>query len=123
MITVAKIQSQANAAGVLLDGQLVQATLIDLAEGKSLMIPVQALQKDQAGYFVLVVDTGGQVEKRLLLLGRVAGAMAVIADGLGLGEQVISQGAQLPLIAVIENVEKVMKERPELSVGAQQARR
>ncbi|MFT4962289.1 MAG: membrane fusion protein (multidrug efflux system) [Paracoccaceae bacterium] len=83
-----------NANGVLLDGQLVQVGLIDQTEEKSLTIPVQALQKDQGGYFVLVVDSAKKVEKRPISLGRIAGTTAIVADGLKQGEQVITEGAQ-----------------------------
>lgn len=84
----------ANVDGVLLDGQLVQVALIGQTQDKSLTVPVQALQKDQGGYFVLVVDTGDKVEKRPITLGRIAGTTAIITDGLKEGEQVITEGAQ-----------------------------
>lgn len=84
----------ANTNGTLLDDQLVKVGLIDNVKDKSLTIPVQALQKDQAGYFVLVVDSSNTVEKRPVSVGRIAGITAVIAGGLKEGEQVITEGAQ-----------------------------
>ncbi|MEM7237868.1 MAG: efflux RND transporter periplasmic adaptor subunit [Pseudomonadota bacterium] len=83
-----------NPSGTLLDGQLVELTVTDRAAETSLTIPVQSLQRDQAGYFTMVVGSDGKVEKRILTLDRIADLRAIIADGLSEGEQVIFEGVQ-----------------------------
>lgn len=84
----------ANPSGLLLDGQLVNVTLSRSAGEPSLTIPVQALQRDQAGYFTMVVSDDSIVEKRPIQLARVADKLAIVASGLEEGEQVVIEGAQ-----------------------------
>lgn len=86
--------SFANPNGMLLDGQLVNITLSESAEEPSLTIPIQALQRDQAGYFAMVVGDDSKVEKRPVKLERMAGKVAIVAEGLDEGEQVVIEGAQ-----------------------------
>ncbi|MEX2517819.1 MAG: efflux RND transporter periplasmic adaptor subunit, partial [Paracoccaceae bacterium] len=90
--TITLRASFANPKGRLIDGQLVNVTVRGEAAETSLTITPQALQKDQAGYFVLVVGDDGVVEKRPVELGRVVGAVAVIESGLKAGERVITEG-------------------------------
>ena len=59
-----------------------------------LVVPQAAVQEDQAGKFVLLVDQDNRVEKRLLKLGRQHGGDWIVADGLQPGEQVIVEGVQ-----------------------------
>ncbi|QIE56163.1 efflux RND transporter periplasmic adaptor subunit [Pikeienuella piscinae] len=90
--TITLRASFANPEGRLIDGQLVNVTVRGEADEPSLTISPQALQKDQAGYFVLVVGDDGVVEKRQVEMDRVAGAVAVIKSGLKEGEMVITEG-------------------------------
>ncbi|WP_170295011.1 efflux RND transporter periplasmic adaptor subunit [Paracoccus aestuariivivens] len=83
-----------NPDGLLRDGQLVRVTLTQDAGTQSLTVPAQALQRDQGGYFVLVVGPENKVEKRVVTFGRLAGAEVVISGGVRAGEQVITEGAQ-----------------------------
>ena len=83
-----------NPDGVLRDGQLVQVKVSQDTGEDSLVIPAQALQRDQGGYFVLLVDKDNKVEKRPITFGRMAGADVVVAGGLKEGEQVITEGVQ-----------------------------
>ncbi|MGR3802812.1 efflux RND transporter periplasmic adaptor subunit [Marinibacterium profundimaris] len=83
-----------NPDGVLRDGQLVQVTLTQDTGADSLVIPASALQRDQGGYFVLLVGDKDVVEKRSISVGRMAGTEVVVADGLKVGEQVITEGVQ-----------------------------
>ncbi len=83
-----------NPDGLLVDGQLVRVGVIEEAEKPSIVIPVQALQKDQGGFFTLVVGGDGKVVKRPVKMARVAGTEAVIAEGLDAGDRVITEGAQ-----------------------------
>lgn len=83
-----------NPKGDLLDGQLVELTITDEADKKSLTLPIQSIQRDQAGHFVMVVGDDGKVAKRPIVLDRVAGLKAVISDGVKEGENVIFEGMQ-----------------------------
>ena len=83
-----------NPEGLLRDGQLVRVTLTQDTGEDSLTIPAQALQRDQGGYFVLVVGDDGKVEKRAITFGRMAGPDVIVAGGLKQGEQVITEGIQ-----------------------------
>lgn len=83
-----------NPDGHLRDGQLVT---IDLTEPNSetvLTIPVKALQRDQAGYFVMSVSDAGEVAKTPIEVARIAGTSVAIASGLEEGQQVITDGLQ-----------------------------
>ena len=49
---------------MLIDGQFVTAVIRERAEEPRLVVPQAALQVDQAGYYVLVVDDQHKVERR-----------------------------------------------------------
>jgi membrane fusion protein, multidrug efflux system len=59
-----------------------------------LVVPQAAVQEDQAGKFVLLVDKDKRVEKRQVRLGRQHGGDWIVDDGLQPGEQVIVEGVQ-----------------------------
>ena len=82
-----------NPRGDLLEGQLVKATLVQDNPEKSLTIPAQALQRDQTGYFVLVVEDA-KVARKAITTGRDFGAKVVVTEGLAEGDQVIIEGIQ-----------------------------
>ncbi|MEM1274886.1 MAG: efflux RND transporter periplasmic adaptor subunit [Pseudomonadota bacterium] len=83
----------ANPDGALLPGQLVEVNLNSAADEKSLTIPARALQRDQAGYFVLVVEDG-KVARKNVETGQLTGGKMVITEGLGEGDEVIVDGIQ-----------------------------
>ena len=58
------------------------------------MVPSQALQLDQTGAFVLVVDKDNKVEVRRVELGGPRGTSMVVRKGLKAGERVITEGIQ-----------------------------
>jgi membrane fusion protein (multidrug efflux system) len=60
----------------------------------TLLIQQQALQVDQAGPFVLVVDGDNKVEVRRIEVGPTSGAQVSVTKGLKAGEKVITEGAQ-----------------------------
>lgn len=93
-----------NPEGLLLDGALVGVSLAQDQPAAVLAVPQQAVQRDMAGAFVLVVDDRSSVELRRIDVARVAEGFAVIADGLTEGENVITEG--------------VNKVRPGLTVDA-----
>lgn len=79
---------------ILVDGQLV-SVVVELGEGeKTLQVPAQALQADQSGAFVLVVDKDNKVQVRRIELGGSAGLNSIIRKGLEAGELVITEGVQ-----------------------------
>ncbi|MDN3637308.1 efflux RND transporter periplasmic adaptor subunit [Simiduia curdlanivorans] len=58
------------------------------------LIPQAAVQENQQGTFVLVVDSEQKVAQRFAKLGQRFGAMWVVESGLEAGEQVIVEGLQ-----------------------------
>ncbi|MES0883837.1 efflux RND transporter periplasmic adaptor subunit [Roseibium sp. SCP14] len=83
-----------NPDGALLNDQLARVSVIDSPDEKSLIIPADALQSDQGGYFVLTVGTDGKVAKTPIKTREVTGTQAVVTDGLKAGDKVITQGSQ-----------------------------
>jgi len=86
--------SFANPDRLLVDGQLV--TVIAEADKPEpvLMVPQQAMQFDQAGTYVLVVDKENKVQIRRIETGEMRGAQTVVLKGLESGERVITEGIQ-----------------------------
>jgi membrane fusion protein (multidrug efflux system) len=79
---------------ILLPGQFV-TVIVRLKEPvAALTVPQAAVQKDQEGYFVLVVDRADTVEMRRVRTGRQVDTSWVVTDGLAEGERVIVQGIQ-----------------------------
>ena len=83
-----------NPEGLLRDGQLVTVRLATETAAPELTFPLEALQKDQQGYFVMVVGADGTVARRPVTVDRTAGADVVVAGGLEAGEQVVVAGLQ-----------------------------
>jgi membrane fusion protein, multidrug efflux system len=79
---------------LLIDGQLVTAVVETAKPEQALVIPQQALQADQAGMFVLVVDAEDKVQVRRVTIGAKLEAEVVVATGLAVGDRVIVEGAQ-----------------------------
>ena len=79
---------------LLLPGLYV--TLIADSTEKQLMplIPQAAVQENQQGRFVLIVDSNNQVETRVIKTGRRIGHMWAVESGLEVGEKVIVAGLQ-----------------------------
>ena len=83
-----------NPERVLVDGQFVGVQVEAGKPERKIAIPQAALQVDQAGPYVMVVDGQDKVEARRVKLGAAEGAQAVIEDGLKEGERVIVDGVQ-----------------------------
>ncbi|WP_193746553.1 efflux RND transporter periplasmic adaptor subunit [Ruegeria sp. ANG-R] len=79
---------------VLLPGGFVHAYVVSKDERYAEMIPQSAVQKDQKGFFVLVVDKDNKVEKRSVELGEQQAGNWVVKSGLKEGERVIVSGLQ-----------------------------
>jgi membrane fusion protein (multidrug efflux system) len=83
-----------NPERLLVDGQLA-SVLVEAGKAQSsLLIPQQALQVDQAGPFVLVVDGASKVEARRIEAAALPGGQVSVTKGLKVGEKVITQGVQ-----------------------------
>ncbi len=81
-----------NPDGTLRDGALVGVSLEQRQPEQVLTVPQQAVQRDQGGAFVLVVGADSKVELRRVQVARNDLGLAVVADGLAEGENVIVEG-------------------------------
>jgi len=79
---------------MLIDGQFVTAVIRERAEEPRLVVPQAALQIDQAGSYVLVVDDQHKVERRPVKTGDNIGTDIVVTAGLKIGDKVIVEGMQ-----------------------------
>jgi membrane fusion protein (multidrug efflux system) len=78
----------------LVDGEFVTVELREREEQQRLVVPQAALQVDQAGNYVLVVNGEHKVELRRVTTGVAQGTDVVIQSGLREGEVVIVDGVQ-----------------------------
>jgi membrane fusion protein (multidrug efflux system) len=79
---------------VLVDGQLV-TVVVELSKGEStLVVPQQALQLDQSGMFVLLIDKDNKVQVRRVEPGPAVGTNVSIKKGLEAGDLVVTEGIQ-----------------------------
>ena len=93
--TIAIRAQLANPKRLLIDGQLVTAVVESAKPKTALVIPTPALQIDQTGRFVLVVDPESKkVEVRRIEIDRGYEGNIVVTKGLKEGELVITIGAQ-----------------------------
>ena len=97
----------ANPNGIILPGLFV--TLITESQQKELMamVPQAAVQANQQGKFVLVVDKSNTVKQRHVVLGRRINAMWIVEEGLAADEKVIIEGLQKVRVGV--TVKPVLK--------------
>jgi len=78
----------------LLDGTFVNVVIEATEEKKELVVPQAAVQRDQRGSFVLVVNAQNTVEQRYVDLGMQVDTDFVVKKGLQSGEKVIVEGLQ-----------------------------
>ncbi len=78
----------------LTDGQFVTAIIRERQEEPRLVVPQAALQVDQSGYYVLVVNDQNKVEQRRVQTGPQRGTDVVVTSGVKEGEKVIVDGIQ-----------------------------
>lgn len=83
-----------NPQGLLVDGQLVTAVVEADQAAPSLVVPVDALQIDQTGPYVLIVTAEKKIEVKRIELQRQFGGVAVISKGLAAGDLVVTEGVQ-----------------------------
>jgi membrane fusion protein, multidrug efflux system len=78
----------------LVDGQYV-GVVVQAGEPESaIVIPQSALQVDQQGAFVLIVDAEGKAQVRRVQTGTPKGPLMAVKSGLKEGELVIAEGIQ-----------------------------
>ncbi len=84
-----------NPQGVLLPGMFVRAVVREGIKEQAILIPQQAVSRDRKGTpSVLIVDGGGKVQQRILVLDRAIGDKWLVSSGLAFGDRVIVEGLQ-----------------------------
>jgi len=84
----------ANPDRVLVDGQLVTVVAEEGKGESALLAPQQALQVDQTGPYVLVVDKDNKIQIRRVETDVARGANIVIRKGLAENELIVTEGIQ-----------------------------
>ena len=92
--TVAVRAKFPNPQGILVPGGFVSVIVERGVPQAALLIPQSAMQLDQAGHYVLVVDAANKVELRRITTGSEQGFDVVVTGGLKIGEQIIVEGIQ-----------------------------
>ena len=92
--TVAVRAELPNPEGLLVPGEFVAVAVEAGTAQTALVIPQSAVQLDQAGRYVLVVDDSKKVELRRVTVGAERGSDVVVTDGLKEGELVMVEGIQ-----------------------------
>jgi membrane fusion protein, multidrug efflux system len=83
-----------NPDGLLVDRQYVGVLLEAGVPESAILIPQSALQVDQQGVYVLILDADDKAQTRRIETGQSKGADIVVTKGLSEGELVITQGIQ-----------------------------
>jgi len=84
-----------NPQGVLLPGMFVRAVVREGIKVQAILIPQQAVSRDPKGNpIALIVDAGGKVQQRMLVLDRAIGDKWLVSSGLASGDRVIVEGMQ-----------------------------
>ncbi|MEX0303332.1 MAG: efflux RND transporter periplasmic adaptor subunit [Leisingera sp.] len=79
---------------LILDGAFLTVGLQSQEAVDRIIISQAAIQRDQQGPFVLVVDEQNQVQQRYIVTGEVQGTGIIVLDGLTKGETVVIEGLQ-----------------------------
>jgi membrane fusion protein (multidrug efflux system) len=83
-----------NPDGLLIPGGIVGVGVETGPPKTALLVPQSAMQLDQAGHYVLVVDPAKKVELRRVTTSVEIGRNVVVTEGLKEGELVITEGIQ-----------------------------
>ena len=83
-----------NPEAFLVDGEYLGVMVAEEKPADALVIPQAALQIDQQGAFVLVLDAENRVQTRRIQMGSSQGANVMVLEGLKAGELVVTQGLQ-----------------------------
>jgi membrane fusion protein (multidrug efflux system) len=83
-----------NPEGMLIPNGIVEVIVDRGAPHTALLVPQSAVQIDQAGRYVMVVDDNKKVEQRRIVAGAEQGRDLVVKEGLKEGDRVIVEGIQ-----------------------------
>ncbi len=83
-----------NDRGLIVDGSFLTVGLESQKPVDRIVISQAAIQRDQQGPFVLVVDDQQMVQQRYIVTSDVVGTGIIVTDGLQDGEQVVVEGLQ-----------------------------
>jgi membrane fusion protein (multidrug efflux system) len=84
-----------NPKGVLLPGMFVRAVVKEGVNKQALLVPQQAVSRDPKGNpVVLIVDTDGKVQQRMITVDRTIGDKWLVSSGIAQGDRVIVEGMQ-----------------------------
>ncbi len=86
--------NMAHTRRLLMPGQFVKVLVRRDDVASEMVIPQAAIQEDQSGKFVLVVDPQNNVQKRSVKVGEKTGVKWIVKQGLQIGEMIITQGLQ-----------------------------
>jgi len=86
--------SFSNKESSLFPGQYVKVEVASAIAKEAMLVPQQAVQEDQEGRFVMVVNEKNIIEKRLLRLGERYGIRWEVKDGLKNNESIVVEGLQ-----------------------------
>ncbi len=86
--------SFANGDHTLLPGQYVKVEVANAIAKEAILVPQQAVQEDQEGRFVMVVNEKNIIEKRILRLGHRYGIQWEVKEGLQNNDSVVVEGLQ-----------------------------
>ena len=84
----------ANPNRLLVDGQYVGVTVQASEPESAIVIPQSAIQVDQQGTFVLIIDSEDRAQIRRVQIGASKGPLLAVKSGLKENELVISEGVQ-----------------------------
>ncbi len=83
-----------NPDAMLLPGQYVRVRLAQLELPGGVLLPQQAVTRNNQGDAVLVVGADNKPERRVIKVGSAQGSQWIVLDGLKAGERVIVEGFQ-----------------------------
>ena len=83
-----------NQGGALIPGAYMTVRMRVSKPEERPLVPVQAVQNDAQGQFVLLVDSDSKVQQQRVTLGRQIGQLFIVDSGLKGGERVITEGVQ-----------------------------
>jgi RND family efflux transporter MFP subunit len=78
-----------NSDGTLVDGMYAETTLILNQKKNALTIPIEAVQRDESGSTVLVVDHEGRIRERQVKLGEEGNSRVEVLSGLAEKDEVV----------------------------------
>ena len=105
---------------LLLPGMFVHATVEQGEQAQALLVPQQAVTRNQRGEpTALVVGADGSIAERQLKTDRAVGADWLVSEGLAAGDRVIVQGLQSAHVGAKVTPREMTREQLRAASGAQ----